>query len=812
MKKGLLKTLSIALIVSLLAPNMAAAASLPVQTESEAVSENNAVNAIESGQDEGEESREDIPENDIPENDTPETERLLTYHDAEDPVPVMTRSEETVYANRGTLPSYYSSVEKGKVPALRNQGNDGTCWAFAAVGASESGLISKGLAGTNIDLSERHLVYYFYEKGAVGDVLGGTTGDYNKALGENYINRGGNSMYTMWHLASWAGLANESKAPYTGITTALPKTTADVYGSDSYHLQNAYIVNKENKDVIKQLIMEYGSMAFAYYSTISKLCDNPENDSYYFYIDDNRGTNHAVQVVGWDDNFSKDKFESTPDGDGAWLVKNSWGEEGGNYAQNGYFWLSYYDKSISDNFFAYVCEKGDNYDNIYQYDGASGTSYSYAKYFANVFTAKANANGAEKLEAVGIGIFDNNVSYTVDIYTDLTNPSDPSSGTKVASQKGTLAYSGYHTIPLNAPVSIKEGQKFSVVFTFDKVSGVYIDRSNVNTWIEFVTKEASGTSFYKTANVGDVWVDAVNDSRSTFRIKAYTSNASLNGEEPLQQIILDKTAITLDKGKTAQLKVTYRPSYTTDDKTIRWSSSNTSVATVDGNGKITAVGSGTATITAACGSKKATCVVTVTKAAKILSSSIQLISHTNNQVICRMDTVTDKRVNVRYRWMIYDIAQGQWRVEKDWKENDQWLTWCPKKDGEYLILCEVETEGGDAKDSAVIGYVHRIYSDVKIKGKCQMPYTGSGGGYLIGVETNKNPGQKLQYELLIMDCSLYAQGKPPWVWSTGKISVEQGNAFWAVWQPQYGYYWTYFRVYDENGNLLDDQCYGFANI
>ena len=100
-----------------------------------------------------------------------------------------------------------------------------------------------------------------------------------------------------------------------------------------------------------------------------------------------------------------------------------------------------------------------------------------------------------------------------------------------------------------------------------------------------------------------------------------------------------------------------------------------------------------------------------------------------------------------------------------------------------------------------------------IKGKCQMPYSGEQGtGYLIGVESYDNPGQKYQYEMLILDCTLLAQGKPAWTYTTGKFTVSQGNAGWCIWTPQYGYYWTLFRVYDENGVLIDEQCYGFENI
>lgn len=92
-----------------------------------------------------------------------------------------------------------------------------------------------------------------------------------------------------------------------------------------------------------------------------------------------------------------------------------------------------------------------------------------------------------------------------------------------------------------------------------------------------------------------------------------------------------------------------------------------------------------------------------------------------------------------------------------------------------------------------------------------MPYSGDGGGYLIGIETYENPGQRYQYEMLILDCTLLAEGRDAWIYSTGRCRVNAGNALWTVWQPEYGYYWTLFRVFDEQGALLDEACYGFQN-
>ena len=91
-----------------------------------------------------------------------------------------------------------------------------------------------------------------------------------------------------------------------------------------------------------------------------------------------------------------------------------------------------------------------------------------------------------------------------------------------------------------------------------------------------------------------------------------------------------------------------------------------------------------------------------------------------------------------------------------------------------------------------------------------MPYTGTGGGYLIGIESYDNPNREYSYELLVLDCTLLAQGKDAWIWTTGKCRVPE-TSFWAVWQPQYGYYWTLFRVYDKDGTLIDQECYPFVN-
>ncbi|MDO5812888.1 MAG: Ig-like domain-containing protein [Bacillota bacterium] len=108
--------------------------------------------------------------------------------------------------------------------------------------------------------------------------------------------------------------------------------------------------------------------------------------------------------------------------------------------------------------------------------------------------------------------------------------------------------------------------------------------------------------------------DKVNNIEA-IKFRLVTDNGVIN------KITLNKTSVTLEKGNTDLLSISYRPASTTMDKTIKWSSSNTDIVTVDTNGKIHAVGTGNATITAeTVNGLKATCQVK-----SIISiSSIQL--------------------------------------------------------------------------------------------------------------------------------------------------------------------------------------------
>ena len=96
------------------------------------------------------------------------------------------------------------------------------------------------------------------------------------------------------------------------------------YGYDKAHLENAYEINiKQQPDQVKEMIEQNGAVGAMYHDRDSAW--GVYGDDSYTYYDTNRaGSGHAIMIVGWDDNFSKDNFKdgNKPAHDGAWLVRS----------------------------------------------------------------------------------------------------------------------------------------------------------------------------------------------------------------------------------------------------------------------------------------------------------------------------------------------------------------------------------------------------------------------------------------------------------------------------------------------------------
>lgn len=515
-----------------------------------------------------------------------------------------------------TPPTSYDSRDYQYITPPKKQ-TDNTCWTYSAIAAAETDMIALGkkqVSGAistaeNTDFSEDHLAYYFYHMPK--DPMGNTNGDATIPQGD-YRNVGGNHVFTTFALADWYGLADESETAAMKVKDTANGTTDDWADKepplsdypDRVHLQKAYWISLASDTTnVKKMIQKYGSVAISMYYT--SYYYNAFSNSYYNSVFSN--VNHAVQIIGWDDNYDKNKFATIPSENGAWLVKNSPSGSATNY----YFWISYKDAALNTptaKAFVFDFERADNYQHIYQYDGSASAYTDAAKNdsgyrvasnnsIANVFTVpKENATGYQKLSAVSFALYTPSVDYRVQIYKNPTSPSNPESGTPMLSspKTGKTTFVGYYTVPLDDSLILANGDTFSVVVTFAKSTGedisYFVDKSYTNgNWIKFVNKVSAGQSFAK-QNGG--WQDLATVG-VTARVKAFTNDYQV----PVESMKLSENQKTLWKGDTAQLKVSIMPT-TAFYRTADWSSSDNSVVTVDQNGTLKAMGAGTSVITA----------------------------------------------------------------------------------------------------------------------------------------------------------------------------------------------------------------------
>jgi len=325
--------------------------------------------------------------------------------------------------------SSYDLRQQNKVTSVKDQGSYGTCWAHATFASLESYLMS----GENWDFSENNLA----------NLHGFDFG----------FNNGGNYYMSTAYLVRWSGPIKESDDPYPNPNNSPTNL------SPQKHVQEVLFLpgrsSPTDNDNIKWALTTYGAVGtYMYYDSTYY---NSTNKTYYY--NGSNGANHAVAIVGWDDNYDKNKFSSTPPGNGAFIVKNSWGT---GWGDSGYFYVSYYDSNIgSGNAVFNNAEPATNYNLIYQYDplgNTSGLGYrSDTAWFANIFTATRDS----LLKAVGFYTASLNSSYEIYIYQNAT--SGPISGMLSGSKMGAIAIPGYHTITLDSAISVPSGQKFSVV-------------------------------------------------------------------------------------------------------------------------------------------------------------------------------------------------------------------------------------------------------------------------------------------------------------------------------------------------------------
>lgn len=385
------------------------------------------------------------------------------------------------------LPAKYDLRVTGKLGAIRDQLQTNDCWAFA----SSAVLQSKLLPGENLVFSPKHLREHS-----------------NAAL--VYPEGGGSQDVAASYYLNWLGPVKESEDPFDqmNIKEAL---------KPAKHIMGYIRIDDKNYNAIKKAIMEHGAV----YSAIFGESDTNEDNMINYDTSSQNYTgfkdqNHAIAIVGWDDNYPKENFFVKPKNNGAFIVMNSYGTDWGD---KGFYYVSYEDLHIGTYAVYYHdIQSSDNYDNLYTTDdyGATGwlTYYVNNAQFGNAYTPL----GMEVPEAIGIYNLNSNMS--VEIYM-LPNFVNINSFKTIKAQlvgKANLVGRGYHTVKLNGAPAINSKAAFIVqATTTDEALKIPIEQPYRNQAEIFNTFDGEGY-------FGQHWemLDAEEYSGSNITMKLYT--------------------------------------------------------------------------------------------------------------------------------------------------------------------------------------------------------------------------------------------------------------------------------------------------
>ena len=393
------------------------------------------------------------------------------------------------------LPAHYGSMGKD----VRDQNPFGTCWAFAGTGSFEYAVDKK--TGSNTDYSEEHMIQRLSKNGDTGYQI--TSKD-----------TGGNEYMYSGYFTSGYGPVSDSLFPYDTTKSALQIIPSILNAKSSYRATDVQFfkttddangaLNSETVNTVKQAVYNNGSATCGITWDSSMI---QEDKVSYYNNDDNarNDSNHEVLIVGWDDDYSADHFEGVTK-NGAWLVRNSWGN---NIGDNGYFWVSYQDKSLIPSCTIRSYEEVSDDDTIYNLD-ESGALYPQVTYdgtsqvgFINSFSLKKQ----EKLKEVTFYEAETGSQYQL-FYVPVKDDGSLDIGNKQAiTEKKTLNFPGYHTEKITKEINVKKAAIMVMIDSNEDSAGLGAEGSisDGRKKLYIPTLEKGQSYIYANGELGDLY-------------------------------------------------------------------------------------------------------------------------------------------------------------------------------------------------------------------------------------------------------------------------------------------------------------------
>ena len=317
--------------------------------------------------------------------------------------------------------------------------------------------------------------------------------------------------------------AGNSKLNY--VDWSVPESK---YGDQAYELAESYILptmveknadktykstNEDAIEAVKEQLINGRGVVTGFHADTSLPGQVVENqyinlETWSHYTYDDSSPNHAVTIVGWDDDYSKDNFlhNESLQGNGAWLVKNSWGSSDGDFPNTcnwgitetdadgnkyntGYFWLSYYDHSLAS-------LEAFDFDVSHTLSNTIESQYDYMTYetmialpsqtkvsSANVFATEEDIN----LRAVTCQTVAPNTTVEFQVYLLNDGYESPTDGTLAATFTSNYETAGYHRYLPDEDdwVAMRVGQNYSVVVT------------------QYTTDESGNKTYYQAAGASE---------------------------------------------------------------------------------------------------------------------------------------------------------------------------------------------------------------------------------------------------------------------------------------------------------------------